>query len=31
MDEKEKKIEDLEKDIESTIETQIRENTDLRH
>lgn len=30
MDEKEKKIEDLEREIENTIEQQIRENQELK-
>lgn len=30
MDEKEKKIEELEREIELTIESQLRENQDLR-
>lgn len=30
MDEKEKKIEELEREIENTIESQLRENQELR-
>lgn len=30
MDEKERKIEELEREIEHTIESQLRENQDLR-